>query len=129
MTTSPTPQFEIPNEMRAVAERNVEQAKLAFNNFMQAAQEAVSNLEKRVEASQGGALDISKKAMSFAERNILSAFEFAEKVVQAKDIQEMVRMLSLFVQSQMQALTEQAKDLGETVSKSAMDSMTGSKKG
>ena len=75
MTTSPTPQFEIPNEMRAVAERNVEQAKLAFNNFMQAAQEAVSNLEKRVEASQGGALDISKKAMSFAERNILSAFE------------------------------------------------------
>ena len=43
MTTSPTPQFEIPNEMRASAERNVEQAKLAFNNFMQAAQEAVSN--------------------------------------------------------------------------------------
>jgi phasin len=129
MTTSPTPQFEIPNEMRAVAERNVEQAKLAFNNFMQAAQEAVSNLEKRVEASQGGALDISKKAMSFAERNILSAFEFAEKVVQTKDIQEMVRMQSLFVQSQMHALTEQAKDLGETVSKSAMDSMKGSKKG
>ena len=128
MTTSPTPQFEIPNEMRALAERNVEQAKLAFNNFMQAAQEAVSNLEKRVEASQGGALDISKKAMSFAERNILSAFEFAEKIVQTKDIQEMVRMQSLFVQSQMQALTEQAKDLGETVSKSAMDSMTGSKK-
>jgi phasin len=129
MTTSPTPQFEIPNEMRAVAERNVEQAKLAFNNFMQAAQEAVSNLEKRVEASQGGALDISKKAMSFAERNILSAFEFAEKVVQTKDIQEMARMQSLFVQSQMHALTEQAKDLGETVSKSAMDSMKGSKKG
>ena len=75
MTTSPTPQFEIPNEMRALAERNVEQAKLAFNNFMQAAQEAVSNLEKRVEASQGSALDISKKAMSFAERNILSAFD------------------------------------------------------
>ena len=129
MTTSPTPQFEIPNEMRASAERNVEQAKLAFNNFMQAAQEAVSNLEKRVEASQGGALDISKKAMSFAERNILSAFEFAQKIVQATDIQEMVRLQSLFVQWQMQALTEQAKDLGETVSKSAMDSMTGSKKG
>ena len=67
MTTSPTPQFEIPNEMRAVAERNVEQAKLAFNNSMQAGQEAVSALEKRVEASQGGALDISKKAMSLSK--------------------------------------------------------------
>ena len=95
---------------------------------MQAAQEAVSNLEKRVEASQGGALDISKKAMSFAERNILSAFEFAEKIVQTKDIQEMVRMQSLFVQSQMHALTEQAKDLGETVSKSAMESMKAQKR-
>ena len=128
MTTSPTPQFEIPNEMRALAERNVEQAKLAINNFMRAAQEAVSDLEKRVEASQGSALDISKKAMSFAERNILSAFEFAAKIVQAKDIQEMVRMQSLFVQSQMQALTEQAKDLGETISESATDSMKGSRK-
>ena len=30
MTADPTPQFEIPNEMRAVAERSVEQAKSAF---------------------------------------------------------------------------------------------------
>jgi hypothetical protein len=41
----------------------------------------------------------------------------------------MVRMQSLFVQSQMQLLTEQVKDMGETVSKSAMDSMKGPKKG
>ena len=68
MTTSPTPQFEIPNEMRKVAERNVEQPKLALSNFMQAAQEAVSSLEKQIETSQGGALDISEKAMSSAER-------------------------------------------------------------
>ena len=58
--------------------------------------------------------------MSFAERNILSAFEFAEKIVQAKDIQKMVRMQSLFVQSQMHALTEQAKDLGETISRAQL---------
>jgi phasin len=127
MATSPTPQFEIPSEMRAVAERNVEQAKLAFNNFMQAAQEAVSTFEKRVEASQGGALDISKKAMSYAERNVLSAFEFAQKIVQAKDIQELVRMQSLFVQSQMQVLTEQVQELRKTASKAATASMKGSR--
>ena len=50
--------------------------------------------------------------MSFAEQNILSAVAFAQKIVQAKDIQEIVRMQSLFVQSQMQVLTEQVKDLG-----------------
>jgi phasin len=124
-----TPPFEIPNEMRAVAERSVEQAKLAFNNYMQAAQEAVSTFEERVKAGQVGAQGISKKAMSFAERNVLSAFEFAQKIVQAKDIQEMVRMQTEFVQSQMQVLSEQVKDLGETATKSAMESVKNSGKG
>ena len=35
---STTPQFDIPNEMRAVAERSVEQAKVAFQQLMQAAE-------------------------------------------------------------------------------------------
>ena len=48
--------------------------------------------------------------------------------LQATDIQEMV-LQSLFVQSQMKVLAEQVKDLGETVSKSAMDSMKRFKKG
>ena len=81
MIKATTPSFEIPNEMRAVAERSVEQAKLAFNNYMQAAQEAVATFEERVKASQVGAQGISKKAMGFAERNVLSAFEFAQKLV------------------------------------------------
>ena len=123
MMKGTTPPFEIPNEMRAVAERSVEQAKLAFNNYMQAAQEAVTTFEDRLKASQVGAQGISKKAMNFAERNVLSAFEFAQKIVQAKDIQELVRMQTEFVQSQMQVLSEQVKDLGETATKSAMDSV------
>ena len=123
MSASPTPQFEIPNEMRTVAERNVEQAKLAFNNCMQAAQEAVSAFDRWIKASQVGALGIRKKAMSFAQRNVLSAFEFAQKIVQAKDIQELIRMQTEFVQSQVQVLSEQVKDLGETVTKTAMESV------
>ena len=62
MSASPTPQFEVPNEMRAVAERSIEQAKVAFQQLMQAAEESVSTLEERGETSQVGALDISKKA-------------------------------------------------------------------
>ncbi len=129
MMKGTTPPFEIPNEMRAVAERSVEQAKLAFNNYMQAAQEAVTTFEDRLKASQVGAQGISKKAMNFAERNVLSAFEFAQKIVQAKDIQELVRMQTEFVQSQMQVLSEQVKDLGETATKNAMDSVKTQNKG
>ena len=121
MSASPTLQFEIPNEIRAVAERSVQQTKVAFQQLVQAAQKTVFPLEERAMASQVGVLETSKKAMTFAERNVLSAFEFAQKVVQTKDTQELVRMQTEFVQSQMQALSEQVKDLGE-VSKAAMDS-------
>ena len=123
MTKGTTRPLEIPTEMRAVAERSVEQAKLAFNSYLQAAQEAVSTFEHWVKASQVGAQGITQKAMSFAERNVLSAFEFAQKIVQAKDIQELIRMQTEFVQSQIQVLNEQVKDLGEIATKAATDSL------
>jgi phasin len=120
MIASPTPQFEIPTEMRALAERSVEQAKLAFNNYMRAAEKAVSTFGERVEASQGGTLNVSKKAMRFAEHNVLSAFEFAHEVIRTKDIQNLVRMPTAFLQSQMQALSEQVTDLSETLGKAVI---------
>ena len=123
MTKGITRPFEIPKEMRAVAEQSVEQAKLAFNNYLQAAQEAVSTFDQWVKASQLGAHGVYNKAMKFAQRNVLSAFEFAEKIVQAKDIEELIQTQTEFVQSQMQVLSEQVKHLGEVATKAAMDSL------
>ena len=123
MTKGITRPLEIPKEMRAVAEQSVEQAKLAFNSYLQAAQEAVSTFDQWVKASQLGAQGLCNKAMNFAQRNVLSAFEFAQKIVQAKDIEELIQTQTEFVQSQMQVLSEQVKDLGEAATKAAMDSL------
>ncbi len=60
--------------------------------------------------------------MSFAERNVLSTFEFAQEIVQTKDIQALAQMQTEFLRAQMQVLSGQVKDLGESVSKAAMDS-------
>ena len=84
---------------------------------MRATEKAVSALGERVETSRLGAPDISKKAMSFAERNVLSAFEFSQVIIRANDIEELGRRQNLFVQSQLQVLSEQVKNLGETVNK------------
>lgn len=121
--TKTTPPFEIPSEMRSMAERSVEQARVAFNQYINAAQQAVSTFEGRVKASQEGALDMSKKAMSYAERNVQTTFEFAQKLIHAKDVQDLVKLQTEFVQGQVQALGEQAKDLGERATKSAMESV------
>ena len=126
VTDTTTPQLQIPVEMRVMAARSIEQAKLAFQNYIRATQEAASTFEQRVEASQVGAQDVNKKAMSFALQNAISVFEFAQKIVHAKSVAEFIRLLNDFLQSQMQVLGEQVKDLGDTLSKAATDSMKGS---
>jgi len=111
------PQFGISPEMRAMAEQSVEQAKSAFNSFLVAAHEAMSTFEGQAKVAQAGAKDVSDKAMNYAERNVAATFEFAQKLVRVNNIQDFVRLQTEFVQSQVQALTEQAKELGEAASK------------
>jgi hypothetical protein len=71
--------------------------------------------------ARSGAKDVGEKAMTFAQRNIMASFEFAQKLVRAKDVQEMMKLQTDYIQSQMQTLGEQAKEL-QNASKAAMDS-------
>jgi phasin len=112
--------FEIPPDMRAMAEKSVEQARDAFNTFMSAAQDAFATFEGQAKAAQAGARDLGHKALGYAERNVANTFAFANRLVQVKDAQEFVRLQTEFVQAQMKELSEQAKDLGEHAAKMAM---------
>ena len=103
--------FAIPQEMRSLAENSVEQAKTAFNTFITAAHDAVQSLEGQAKAARVGAKDVSERAMSYAERNVTTAFDFAQKLVHANSMQDVVRLQGEFLQAQMEALSEQARDL------------------
>jgi hypothetical protein len=59
------------------------------------------------------------KRRYFASQYATAAFEFAQKIAQAKDASEFVRLLNEFLQSQMKVLSEQVKDLGEALSRVA----------
>jgi phasin len=111
--------FQVPPEMRAFAEQSVEQAKKAFDGFISAAQHAVSTLEGQAVAAQTGAKDVTQKVVEFAERNMTASFDFAQKLTRAKDPQEVMRLHADYVQAQMQALTEQAQELGQSAAKAA----------
>jgi phasin len=109
--------FEIPAEMRAMAEKSVEQARQAFDTFAAAAKHAVSTAETQAKGAQAGAREAGQLAMQFAERNIASSFEYAQKLVQAKDGQEVLALQAEYAKKQVAALTEQAKELGEKATK------------
>jgi phasin len=107
----------IPPEMRAMAEKSVEQARKAFDGFMSAAEQATAKLEESAKTARAGGQDVGQKAMSFAEQNVASSFELAQKLLAAKDMNEMVQLHSDYVRRQMQLLSEQARELGQTAAR------------
>ena len=115
------PNFQIPPEMRSFAEQSVAQARKAFDGFMTAAQSAVSTLEGQAAAAQAGAKDVQRKAVAFAEHNVAASFEFAQKLLKAKDGEEVMKLHADYVKTQMQALGEQARELGQSATKAATD--------
>ena len=116
-----TDRFEIPPEMRAFAEKSIAQARQAFDGYIAAAHNAVSAFEGHAETARKGAKDVTEKAMTFAERNITSAFAFAQELVQARGVEDVLRLQADYIKRQMEVLTEQARELGESTSKAAKD--------
>jgi phasin len=110
--------FEIPAEMRAFAEKSMEQAKQAFDSFCSATQKAVSAADKQA----AGAKDVGELAVRFAERNIASSFEFAQRLVRAKDSQEVLALHADYVKAQVAAFSDQAKELTKKTAKMAAES-------
>src|SRR5437764_12538718 len=122
MANDPMWNFDVPTQMRQLAEQSVEQAKKAVDGFLSAAHKTAVTLETQASTAQSGAKDVGQKVMGFAEANINNSFEFAQKLVRAKDIQEVMALQQEFLKSQMQAMQAQAKDLGATATKTALES-------
>jgi len=119
-----TDRFEIPPEMRALAEKSVEQARQAFDSFISAAHRAVSAFEGQAETARRGAKDVTENAMTFAQHNIASSFELAEQLVRARDVEEVLKLQADYIKRQMQLFSEQARELGERTSATAKDATT-----
>ena len=109
--------FEIPADMRALAEKSVEQAKQAFDIFISAAQHAVNTAETQAASAQAGAKEMGALAIGFAERNIASTFAFAQKLLQAREPKDVLALHSEYVNSQIATLTDQARELSKRAAK------------
>jgi phasin len=113
--------FEIPKEMRSMAEASFEQARKAFEKFLESAQQTAGSIEERGATVRAGAKDISSKAFSYAEKNVQASLDYAQALLHAKDLTEVMRLHSEFVQAQMRLLAEQANEMGQIVGRAAMD--------
>jgi len=113
--------FEIPKDMRSMAEASFEQARKAFDSFMGSARQTATAFHDKNEVARAGAKDIGAKAIAFAEKNVQSSLAYAQQLIHAKDLAEIMRLHTEYVQSQMRTLGEQAAEMGQAVTKAAMD--------
>ena len=69
--------FEIPKEMRAMAEASFDQARKAFEKFVSTAQATAGSIEERGATVRAGARDVGAKAMTYAEKNVQASLDYA----------------------------------------------------
>jgi phasin len=103
----------LPQEMRTFAEQGVRQAKQAFDELMAATQRAVCALEGQTSSAQTAAREIQRKVIAYSERNVAASLEFAQKLLSARDAETVMALHAEYVKRQIQALTEQAKDIAQ----------------
>jgi phasin len=121
MSETPNSPFEVPDQLRTYAEQSITQARKAIEDFMKVAQTTVSSVEGSTNQIQAGATDINNKMLTYAEENIAAAFDFAEKMARAKDMDEIVKLQSEFMTKRMSAFGEQTREIGDTAAKAASD--------
>jgi len=118
--------FQIPQQLRELAEKNVEQARLAYGKFLDGMAEAVrawSTVPSVVITS--GFKVVQERAIQFAKTNGEAGFALASDLANAKDLQDVLRLQSNFAQTQMQSYARQAQELGRLMAEATRSSKQG----
>ena len=106
------PPFEIPPELRDFAEKNVEQARAAYGQFMDFLTQAMAAWTGSPgNTEMAGFRAVQEKAVAFAKENAERSFALASDLARAKDVQEVLTLQSRFAQTQMQSFGLQAQQL------------------
>lgn len=113
------PQFEIPEAMRDMAERNVDQARSAYGQFLEMARQAQDLVSKSSDTMAQSAREIQLKAMRYAEQNMEANFAFVGDLAKARDLRDYMEIQSRHAQRQMQTYSEQAQELGRLMAEVA----------
>ena len=93
----------------------------ANGRLRKASAEYFELLEKGLTSSPLPVADQAKQFCNYMQRNVTATFDLGDKLVQAKDVQDALKIQSDFFQDQMRAMTDQARSVGE----SAMKAVTG----
>jgi phasin len=112
---------EIPQEMRELAVKSIDQARAACDQLMESAHKATEIIKQIIPPTPvaAGLTDVQEKALRFTKQNLDATFSLANELAKAKDLQEAMQIQNRFMQLQIHSYALQAQELGTLVTNAA----------
>lgn len=110
----PKMEMDVPPQVREFAKKSVDQAARAVSSFMESATKSIA----MVPTPMG---DVAKHALAIAEANVKASFEHARKLMEAKDITEVMQLQTEFLRNQFGVATDQFKQMTGGAASAAKD--------
>src|SRR3978361_424410 len=105
--------FEVPEQMRAFAEKGVSQARDSYAKFKDAAETHNGTIEAVFTTASKGASEYSAKLIEIFKANTTSNLDFAQELLGVKSPTEAVALWTSHAKKQYETFTAQAKQLAE----------------
>jgi len=111
----------VPESVRALAEKTVNQTREAYERGKEALEESIDAMERSFDAAGQGATAFNRKLIDIAQRNLNSGFDLAKSLAGAKNFAEIVELQSSFIRSQFDVFASQAGEIRALTTKIAAD--------
>jgi phasin len=113
------PRFEIPEAVRDLADRNMEQARTAYSQFMDVTRKAQEMMTKSSMSMATGLREMQERSLRYTQHNLDASFNFASELARARDPKEAMEIQAKFARQQMESYQEQAQELSRLISTTA----------
>ena len=115
--------FEVPEQMRALAEKGVSQARDSYAKFKDVAESHNGTIEAVFTNASRGASEYSAKLMEFLKANTSANLDFAQELLGVKSPSAALELWTSHARKQFETLSAHAKELTELSQKVASDTV------
>jgi len=105
--------FEVPEQVRAFAEKGVSQARDNYARFKDVAETHNSTIEAVFASAGKGASEYSAKVMEFLKANTSASLDLAQELISAKTPSEAMELWTSHARKQFEAFSSWSKELSE----------------
>jgi phasin len=115
--------FEVPEQMRAFAEKGVSQARDNYARFKDVAESHNSTMEAVFSNASKGYSEYSSKLMEIVKANTSASLDFAQELVSVKTPSEALELWTGHAKKQFEAFAAWSKELTELSQRVATDTV------